>query len=513
MSSARKPWWQKATAVVSLSASGAVTGFTFAPKAAPDLSSPSKMMIHLMALDEAGQPAEVRPGSRDRRCPAALGHRQRRALLPADGGRQDPGRDGSCHLGPRQHRRRESRRVMRGLRQPDPGTGRPGHRRAELGDRRHDLPVAAAQMGRCPGRPEPGFTRDHLRAAGRAGARSLASAQRRLPSAARRLGPVPRARRGGDGLLRRCPAHHRRRLPARLLGECPRVPRLPGRRRGCRRREQRRPGPGWPGSRQQGRRPPGHPSVRDSSSGRPERGGPELGPAPDGPAPGELSLGPARARTPAGLRCRAPVPAPALEPVPAPADRVPTGRAPTGRRRFPVRRLPPATQPPLPAHRLPRLRATPADRPRPATDAVPAPQPRRQETQPSPACLSRSVTAHNITRLSIRSPGARTPSATGRPAGRPHRQHRAVPRLARQSPAAGLLTRAPPTFLASPSRRPATFRPPRRPRRPRRLTAIRATIRHHLPCPRAARPSSKRSSAPWRRGPSPPRASGACPPP
>src|SRR6185312_7561310 len=58
MSSARKPWWQKATAVVSLSASGAVTGFSFAPKAAADISSPSKMMIHLMALDEAGQPAK-----------------------------------------------------------------------------------------------------------------------------------------------------------------------------------------------------------------------------------------------------------------------------------------------------------------------------------------------------------------------------------------------------------------------------------------------------------------------
>ena len=33
-SAASKPWWQQATALVSLSASGAVTGFSFVPKAA-----------------------------------------------------------------------------------------------------------------------------------------------------------------------------------------------------------------------------------------------------------------------------------------------------------------------------------------------------------------------------------------------------------------------------------------------------------------------------------------------
>ena len=34
MTTPKRPWWQQATALVSLSAGGAVTGFAFAPKAA-----------------------------------------------------------------------------------------------------------------------------------------------------------------------------------------------------------------------------------------------------------------------------------------------------------------------------------------------------------------------------------------------------------------------------------------------------------------------------------------------
>jgi flagellum-specific peptidoglycan hydrolase FlgJ len=55
--SASKPLWQQATAVVSLGASGAITGFTFVPKAAADLTSPTGMNIRLLALRQAGQPA------------------------------------------------------------------------------------------------------------------------------------------------------------------------------------------------------------------------------------------------------------------------------------------------------------------------------------------------------------------------------------------------------------------------------------------------------------------------
>ncbi len=48
--SAGKPWWQQATAVVSLSAGGAVTGFSFAPKASVDITSPASLPISLLAL-------------------------------------------------------------------------------------------------------------------------------------------------------------------------------------------------------------------------------------------------------------------------------------------------------------------------------------------------------------------------------------------------------------------------------------------------------------------------------
>jgi flagellum-specific peptidoglycan hydrolase FlgJ len=56
---ARKPWWQQATALVSLSATGAITGFSFAPKAAADVRSPSNLQIRLLALRQAAKPAPV----------------------------------------------------------------------------------------------------------------------------------------------------------------------------------------------------------------------------------------------------------------------------------------------------------------------------------------------------------------------------------------------------------------------------------------------------------------------
>ena len=51
----RKPWWQQATALVTVSASGVITGFNFAPAAAAK-TTPTSMPLHLLALEQAAQP-------------------------------------------------------------------------------------------------------------------------------------------------------------------------------------------------------------------------------------------------------------------------------------------------------------------------------------------------------------------------------------------------------------------------------------------------------------------------
>ena len=55
--SVRKPWWQQATALVSLSAGGAITGFSVVPKPAADITSPTGMPIRLLALERSARPA------------------------------------------------------------------------------------------------------------------------------------------------------------------------------------------------------------------------------------------------------------------------------------------------------------------------------------------------------------------------------------------------------------------------------------------------------------------------
>ena len=57
MSTAGKPWWQQVTAMVTLTAGGAVTGFSFVPGTAADLSSPTGVPVHLMALEHAARPS------------------------------------------------------------------------------------------------------------------------------------------------------------------------------------------------------------------------------------------------------------------------------------------------------------------------------------------------------------------------------------------------------------------------------------------------------------------------
>src|SRR5262245_56318198 len=59
MNSAGKPGWQQLTALVSLSAGGAITGFSFVPAAAADLTGPTGIPVHLLALERAAQPAST----------------------------------------------------------------------------------------------------------------------------------------------------------------------------------------------------------------------------------------------------------------------------------------------------------------------------------------------------------------------------------------------------------------------------------------------------------------------
>ena len=57
MHSASKPWWQQVTALVSLGAGGAITGFSFVSQAAADMTSPTSVPMRLLALDQSTQPA------------------------------------------------------------------------------------------------------------------------------------------------------------------------------------------------------------------------------------------------------------------------------------------------------------------------------------------------------------------------------------------------------------------------------------------------------------------------
>jgi flagellum-specific peptidoglycan hydrolase FlgJ len=55
VNTARKPWWQQATALVTVSAGGVITGFNFVPGAAA-LTTPAGVPLHQLALEQAAQP-------------------------------------------------------------------------------------------------------------------------------------------------------------------------------------------------------------------------------------------------------------------------------------------------------------------------------------------------------------------------------------------------------------------------------------------------------------------------
>ena len=56
MHSVKKPWWQQATALVTVTTGGVIAGFNFVPGAAETMTSPTSVPLHLLALEQAGQP-------------------------------------------------------------------------------------------------------------------------------------------------------------------------------------------------------------------------------------------------------------------------------------------------------------------------------------------------------------------------------------------------------------------------------------------------------------------------
>ena len=51
--SARRPWWQQATALVTLTAGGVITGLNFAPGTAATMTTPNGVPLHLLALEKS----------------------------------------------------------------------------------------------------------------------------------------------------------------------------------------------------------------------------------------------------------------------------------------------------------------------------------------------------------------------------------------------------------------------------------------------------------------------------
>jgi flagellum-specific peptidoglycan hydrolase FlgJ len=68
----RKAWWQQATALVTVSAGGVITGFNFVPGAAT-LTTPANVPLHQLALEQAAQPdAAVKATASDAQLRAAI---------------------------------------------------------------------------------------------------------------------------------------------------------------------------------------------------------------------------------------------------------------------------------------------------------------------------------------------------------------------------------------------------------------------------------------------------------
>jgi flagellum-specific peptidoglycan hydrolase FlgJ len=80
----KKAWWQQATALVTVTTGGAITGLTFVPGAAATMTSPSSAPLHLLALEQAahtGDAANARAFGADGPGSAASDHLLRAAIV------------------------------------------------------------------------------------------------------------------------------------------------------------------------------------------------------------------------------------------------------------------------------------------------------------------------------------------------------------------------------------------------------------------------------------------------
>ena len=288
--------------------------------------------------------------------------------------------------------------------------------------------MAAARVGRRPGRHQPGVARRHVHGGGRAGARPLAPARRRLPAAAGRLGAVRRPRRGRDRLRRRGARHDRRGLAARPHGQRALAPAA------------RSPTQGVDGLRRQRApqaRRPRRPRARRATRGAPRRRRPRSRPARHASAARARRPAPVPRRhraqprlvtrhggggSPGSPACRR------ARRLPAGPDRGPgTGRHAAVRRRDAARGGHPAgrrgataTAAALP-RRAARARPRPtrprrdrADR-RPTAAARPPPQPRRPSTA---ACDARRLGGASAAGVDAERASRRRRLAAASPAGR-----------------------------------------------------------------------------------------------
>ncbi len=81
MHPARKPTWQQATALVSLSTCGAMTGFAFAHGTVGEMTSPTRMPVSLMALTKAATPAAPAAGAHSSRVMSSSEKAMRAAVV------------------------------------------------------------------------------------------------------------------------------------------------------------------------------------------------------------------------------------------------------------------------------------------------------------------------------------------------------------------------------------------------------------------------------------------------
>ncbi|MDQ2814789.1 MAG: hypothetical protein M3Z75_23790, partial [Actinomycetota bacterium] len=68
----KKPTWQQATALVSLSTCGAMTGFSFTHGTVADMTAPTSMPVHLLALDKPARTASASASADDSTLRAAI---------------------------------------------------------------------------------------------------------------------------------------------------------------------------------------------------------------------------------------------------------------------------------------------------------------------------------------------------------------------------------------------------------------------------------------------------------